>query len=244
MDIKKSKNYLLVHGAYHGAWCWDEIKGDLIMRGHKVFTIDLPGHGDDKTPRDKVNLEAYVVAVKNYIIDNDLLDLIIVGHSFGGIVISKIIDLVPERISGMIFITAMVLDDGERFFDYFPEEVETKYRELATLSKDKSIKINKNIFRNKLANKCMDQNAFDIFFNKLSPQPIGPYEDKVYLKNLKHCGIPITYIKCLEDISLSEESFKNILKRLPINSKIVNLYADHEVFLSNPKELATILSKI
>ena len=58
------KNYLLVHGAWHGAWAWEETKRSLEALGHHVITIDLPGHGSDTTPTSGVSFRGYVDAVK------------------------------------------------------------------------------------------------------------------------------------------------------------------------------------
>lgn len=238
----ESKTYLFIHGAYHGAWCWDEVRTSLSKAGHETYALDLPGHGEDTTPRNQVTLDSYIQTVKNFILSNNLSKVILVAHSFGGVVISKVLDLVPERIEKIIFVTAMILNDGECFFDYLPKEIKMKYKERALLSKDNTIEPNKDVFKAVLANACPSQSIFENFFNKLNAQPISPYEQAVYLDKLKGGDTPSVYIQCSKDISLSKESFDKILSWLPKNANIVHLDADHEVFLSNPEGLAKILS--
>lgn len=82
------KTYVLVHGAWHGAWCWQKVVPLLEARGNKVITFDLPGHGDDTTKPENVTLADYVnklVSVTNA----QKGPVILVGHSMAGVVIHK-----------------------------------------------------------------------------------------------------------------------------------------------------------
>src|SRR5258708_26771291 len=101
--------YLLIHGAWHGAWCWRNVIPQLTWTGHTVIAPDLPGHGDDLTPLACVTLESYVQAVTNLL---DALPLeeqvILVGHSFGGIVISQVAEERPERIQCLVYLSALL----------------------------------------------------------------------------------------------------------------------------------------
>jgi len=226
--MKEFKTFLLIHGAYHGAWCWDVIKEALISKGHIVYAINLPGHGTDKTPKDSITLDTYVNSVVNFIFENNLSEITIVGHSFGGVVISNVVERIPDKIKNAVFVTAMILDNRKKFFDYLPKEVEKAYQNQALLSGDNTILPNKEAFKLKLANECINQDAFEQFFSKLGAQPIQPYKENVSLK----------------DISLPKETFDEIVELVPDNSHIVELDADHEVFLSNPLGLVRILDNI
>ncbi len=239
--MSNSNNYLLIHGAYHGAWCWEEVKEVLEDKENVVYTIDLPGHGKDKTDRSKINVSLYVTAVKKFIEENNINNVTLVGHSFAGVVITKLIEVLPNRIKDIVLISAVVLDNGEAFFDYFPQEIKEKYLKQANESEDNSITPNSASLRARLFNDLVDDNKFENIFNKLTPQPILPYTEKIYLKDFKETSIPIYYIFCKNDISLSPESFKKILSKLPPKFKKIEIQSDHEVMFSHPKELVEVM---
>ena len=104
--------FVLVHGAWHGAWCFDALARDLAAAGHEVDTFDLPGHGSDATPHDEVTLDTYAQRVAE-VIGQDGEPVVLVGHSMGGIVVTQAAELVPERIARLVYLTAFLPKDGE-----------------------------------------------------------------------------------------------------------------------------------
>lgn len=100
--------FLLVHGACHGAWCWEQVIPLLQAAGHQARAIDLPGHGADKTPLAEVTLARYAQAVADACGNRTVL----VGHSMGGYAISAAACLVPEKIARLVYVCAYVPEDG------------------------------------------------------------------------------------------------------------------------------------
>jgi pimeloyl-ACP methyl ester carboxylesterase len=110
-------DFLLIHGAWHGAWCWDRLIPALTALGHRASAIDLPGHGADPTPRETVTLAAYGAAVA------DALraapgPVVLVGHSMGGMAISAGAALVPDKVSALVYLTAFLPGDGRSLMSY------------------------------------------------------------------------------------------------------------------------------
>lgn len=239
-----NKKYLLIHGAYHGAWCWEKVKKYLEGFGDTVYAIDLPGHGSDKTDRNKVGIEQYVASVCNFVIDNDLTDLVIVGHSFAGVVITKVIEKIPERITKAVFISAIILDDGEMFFDFLPETIKEKYIKQANENNSGSVLPNYDSLKERFFNDINDIEEFSKIFEKLTPQPLMPYQEKVYLKNIKEVNTPMIYIFLKNDMSLPRESFEKMSLKLPNTIKTLELESDHEIMFSHPNLLADTLNNI
>jgi len=99
--------YVLVHGAWHGGWCWHKVVPLLEKEGHKVEAPDLPGHGIDKTPISEITFEAYAQSICR-VLDVQSEPVILVGHSMGGHVITQAAEYRPERIKTLVYLTAFL----------------------------------------------------------------------------------------------------------------------------------------
>jgi pimeloyl-ACP methyl ester carboxylesterase len=112
------KTYILVHGAWHGAWCWNKVIPLLQARGHQAIAIDLPvpGHGQDTERASDITLEDYVHAVMKTANGHNG-QVILVGHSMAGIVISQAAErLGPEKVSTLLYLDAFLPRDGDSLF--------------------------------------------------------------------------------------------------------------------------------
>jgi pimeloyl-ACP methyl ester carboxylesterase len=85
-----SNNIVLVHGAWHGAWCWAGVISELDRLGDRGYAVDLPGHGQNHWDCSQVKLATYVDSVVKFIEERDLRDVLIAGHSLGGLTISGV----------------------------------------------------------------------------------------------------------------------------------------------------------
>lgn len=108
--------FVLVAGAWHGAWCWEFVIPLLEARGHRAVTAELPGMGSDRTPFSGLDLAAWARAVAA-VVEADPEPTILVGHSRGGIVISQTAELVPDRIGLSVYLTAIMMKDAESGLD-------------------------------------------------------------------------------------------------------------------------------
>jgi pimeloyl-ACP methyl ester carboxylesterase len=115
-------DYVLVHGAWHGGWCWTRVRRLLAAKGHRVFTPTLTGVGERShlLSRD-IGLDTHVEDVVNLMIWEDLRDIVLVGHSYGGAVVRHVADLMPDRIRSLVYLDAFVPDNGKALFDYLPD---------------------------------------------------------------------------------------------------------------------------
>ncbi len=114
--------YVLVHGAYHGGWCWRDVARMLRDAGHDVFTPTLTGLGERShllTPA--VNLSTHVTDVVNVLTWEDLKDVILVGHSYGGMVATGVADRAADRIADIVYLDAVVPENGQSTLDVQPE---------------------------------------------------------------------------------------------------------------------------
>ncbi|MFE2336591.1 MULTISPECIES: alpha/beta hydrolase [Streptomyces] len=113
--------YVLVHGAWHDGQSWNRVASLLTSRGHRVFTPSLTGHGDKAhllTP--EVGLTTHVDDVTGLVLEYDLDDIVLVGHSYAGMVISGVANRIPARIARLVYLDAMVPTHGETAIDVMP----------------------------------------------------------------------------------------------------------------------------
>ena len=113
--------FVLVHGAWHGSWCWQRVRPALQAQGHQVFTPTLTGVGErSHLLSAQIDLNTQSLDVINLIQWENLTNVILVGHSYGGFVVSSVADKFPERIRSLVFLDSFVPEDGERLVDYAP----------------------------------------------------------------------------------------------------------------------------
>jgi pimeloyl-ACP methyl ester carboxylesterase len=115
--------YVLIHGAWHGAWCWRAVARALRGASHDVHAPSLTGLGDRRhLSRPDVGLETHVLDVVNLMEMEDLEDVVLVGHSYGGMVVTGAADRVPGRIRSLVYLDAFVPEDGRAALDYVVPE--------------------------------------------------------------------------------------------------------------------------
>lgn len=113
--------FVLVHGAWHGGWCWKRVRKALQSKGHDVFTPTLTGVADrSHLASPKVDLETHIADVANLIRWEELDDVVLCGHSYSGCVITGVADRLPERIRALVYLDAFVLEDGQGLHDALP----------------------------------------------------------------------------------------------------------------------------
>jgi pimeloyl-ACP methyl ester carboxylesterase len=106
--------FVLVHGAWHGGWCWRRVADLLQQRGHKVFTPTMTGLGERSHLIDgKINLTTHVTDIVNVIKWESLNDIVLVGHSYGGIIISGVAEAMRDTIGSIVFLDAFVPESGD-----------------------------------------------------------------------------------------------------------------------------------
>ena len=129
--------FVIVHGAWSGAHAWRWVRPELRGAGHDVFTPSLTGLGERAhLASPEVDLETHVQDVVGTLECEDLRDVVLVGHSYGGPVVTGVADRVPERIGHVVYLDAEVPRDGEAEMDLMPPEERSAYEESAKLRGD------------------------------------------------------------------------------------------------------------
>lgn len=114
--------FVVVHGAWAGSWAWVRVVDRLVSKGHRVFVPTLSGLGErSHLAGASINLTTHIDDVVNEIRWKDLSDVVLVGHSYGGFVITGVAEKIADRLSSIVYVDAFIPDDGQAFADFAPE---------------------------------------------------------------------------------------------------------------------------
>lgn len=230
------RTYFLIHGALRGAWLWDRLMPLLEKGGGKAIPYDLPGHGKRVAEGAGVNMSAYISDAFSYIEKNDLRDLILVGHSMSGVIISKVAEEMPERVRRLVYLAAVVPKDGDALIDLLTKERQEMLRKLE--GKAKEIFGPLDVLR---PNYFTDQDGAekDFYLKQLTPQPPAAFFEKIRFKRFPNIDIPKTYILGLKDKSLPPELTRGFAERLGV--KPMEIDGGHDMMVSRPEDVARVL---
>jgi len=229
-------NYLLIHGAMRGAWLWDRVMPILMKEGANPIAIDLPGHGDRVSQGSFATMSTYIDDVIDFIRKENLKDLVLVGHSMSGIVISKVAEEVPERVKHLVFLAAVVPKNNEALIDLLTKERQETLSKLH--GKVKEVFGTLDQLRPMYFTDIEGEEK-EFYLRQLTPQPLAVFFEKIHFKQFPDISIPKTYILGLKDKSLPPELTRRFAERLGVTP--VEIEAGHDMMVSRPGEVAKIL---
>jgi pimeloyl-ACP methyl ester carboxylesterase len=243
------KTYILVHGAWHGAWCWYKVVPLLEANGNKVIAFDLPGHGDDTTEQGSVTLADYVNKLVG-IANAQKGPVILVGHSMAGIVISQAAEeLGTDKVSALIYLDAFLPRNGESLFSLvemvlqqLPPDTsaDPSMVESIVLSPDHQTNFIKPGMAELIFYHDCSEDDKKLGLARISKEPIAPLATPVHLTDGIYGRIPRYYILCTEGKDLD----KTFLSTRVVCKKVYTLASSHSPFFSMPGKLVEILNEI
>ena len=229
--------FLLIHGAWHGAWCWERIVPLLESAGHRVIAPDLPGHGADDTPWWKVTLSGY--ARRACDAASPAEPVIAVGHSLGGLVITQAAHRAPERFAALIYLTAFVPQRGESLLSLGRSDAATRVPQAARWGAGR-VSIRPQRAADAFYNTCSAEDAA-FAAARLCPTPILPIFQGAAAP--APSGIPLAYLECSEDRAVPLSLQRRMHRRFPME-RVATLETDHSPFLCAPEALARHLDAL
>jgi pimeloyl-ACP methyl ester carboxylesterase len=115
-------DFVLVHGSWHGSWSWSRVRRLLAAEGHRVFTPTLTGVGERSHLLSRnVGLDTHIADITNLMVWEELRDIVLVGHSYGGFIARHVADRMPDRIRALVYLDAFVPENGKTLNDYMPD---------------------------------------------------------------------------------------------------------------------------
>jgi pimeloyl-ACP methyl ester carboxylesterase len=228
--------FILIHGAYHGSWCWRHVTPLLAAAGHVAHAPDLPGHGAGEASR-AVTLEDYVEAVCGHLRRSETS--VLVGHSMAGILIAAAAERMPERIERLVFVTAYLPADGQSLADLARADADSLARATRVAGAEEFVAVREEALIEAFYG---DSPAADVAFARarLVPQPVQPMTAPVRLTHARFGRVPRVYIGCRRDRAISPALQRRMLAATPCE-RVIELDCDHSPFFSAPRALADAL---
>jgi pimeloyl-ACP methyl ester carboxylesterase len=236
--------FVLVHGGYHGAWCWSKVTPQLEALGHEAVEVDLPGAGERVD--EKATISSWRQAVTEVIEDGDIL----VGHSMGGYVISMAADEVPEKVGGLIYLAAAAPLEGQSMRDATP--IEDHWKQVTGMEFDEYARVSETPAQGPVLELTNKRAADQIFyhdcspedqqwaFERLTPLPVDAISTPLTLPRFWQASIPRDFIVCTDDRSHPIAWDNEFMKRLGV-STCFGICSSHSPFISHPSETARLL---
>jgi pimeloyl-ACP methyl ester carboxylesterase len=227
---------LLVHGAWHGAWCWDRLLPALTAEGFTPHTIDLPGHGENAAETQTLANYAKAVAAKLNTLPGPA---VLLGHSMGGQVISAAAERAPERITTLIYLCAFMNRTGESIFGRAAGDDVTLLGPLLQPQADGRLTVADEGVKQAFYADCSDA---DIAFAKarLVPQSPEPFAAELAVTDENYGRLRRAYIVCENDRAIGAPKQREMIADTPVASEIA-LNTSHSPFFSAPSELAAAI---
>jgi pimeloyl-ACP methyl ester carboxylesterase len=229
--------FVLIHGAFHGGWCWRFVAERLTAAGARVFTPTMTGLGERAhllSPT--VGLETFIADAIGVIAAEELDGIILVGHSFGGIVISAVADRMPSCIRHLVYLDALIPKDGCSALSRLPEATAVARVRAARAS------------LGGLGIPAPPAAAFDVpagpardwLQRRLTPHPLAAYADPIRLAHPVGNGLKRTYIRCAQPIYETVRASHEAVAADPAWT-CVDLQTGHDAMITAPDALADLL---
>lgn len=229
--------FVLLHGAWHGGWCWQRVRARLEDQGHEVFTPTFSGLSDRAHVLTReTGLDTHVEDVVRLLDFEDLTDVHLVGHSYAGQVVAAVAALRPDRLAMRIHLDAFLPEDGDRAIDLLPESVAHHYREAVAgpgegwLIPPRSLEV--------LG--VSDPSDLAWLTPRLTPQPWRTYDQPVVAASPVG-GTPGAFVHCVDWLDVFAPFAE---KARAAGWEVHDLATGHEAMVTAPDELAEILDAL
>ncbi|WP_197041933.1 alpha/beta fold hydrolase [Sandarakinorhabdus oryzae] len=234
-------SFILIHGSWHGGWCFDAVKALLEAEGHEVIAPDLPGMGGDEAGLRAVTLAGWAAFAADLCRSASQQPVVLAGHSRGGIVISQAAELAPEAMDALVYLCAMMLPGGmsRAAFKALEEPNPDFEAIIAPVHGGAGTSVDPERGRAVFAQLSPPEQV-DAAMQRLVAEPGGPRSTPLQLTAERFGRLPRTYVECRNDRTILLSSQRKMQQLVP-GATVVSLDADHSPYLSRPREVAQAL---
>jgi pimeloyl-ACP methyl ester carboxylesterase len=237
--------YALVHGAGHGGWCYRRVADRLRVAGHEVYTPTLTGLGERAhllTP--EVSLTTHIQDVVAVLEFEDLRNVVLVGHSYGGMVISGVADRAPDRVGHLVFLDAAIPVSGESLADTSPA-AERVIRPEARIVDGIELILWPDAPVARALYGVEDEADWAWMLPRLRPHPWRCFEEKLIFKNSQAvAAIPRTIINCPSTLRARARSGEEKLTRYAAGENVWEVDTGHDLMITAPDATTELLLRL
>ena len=228
---------MLVHGAWHGGWCWRLVADRLAAAGHRVFCPTLTGLGERAHLLTReVNLSTHITDVVGLLEAEELSDVVLCGHSYGGIVITGVAARAKARLRQLVYLDSAIVEDGESWSTAHTPQVQADRRKLAEHNGGLSLPVPKaDVFG------LREPKELEWVQRRMTPHPFAPYDQKMDWGGPVGNGVPKLYVDCTEPAYAGLAPVKLKVRGNPRDWPCVELRTGHDAMVSAPDETAKLL---
>ena len=232
---------VLVHGAFQTEQGWGFVKGRLEAHGYSVVAIRLPGRGDDATPIDQITLDLYRAKVSEAI-NAQTAPVVLVGHSFGGIVISAVAEAEPDKIKSLVYLSAYLPKSGQSLDSLAHTDADSvlaKPGNFIVSDDHKYASVKDEAKADAFANDA-DAEGRKLIVASMIKEPLAPLATPVTLTDEKFGKVKKFYISTTEDQAVSPSLQARMLEATPVD-KVIKIKAGHASFVTDPDEVTAAI---
>ena len=230
--------FVLVHGAWHGGWCWYRIAARLEAAGHTVFAPDMPGHGTDRTPIEEVTMDAIVAKIGGCI-DAAKESVILAGHSYGGAVITQTAERYAAKVSRLVYVAAFLLQNGQSTFDAAADDDSALNGKVVFAPDGKTATTDPAVYREAFYVNCGDEDVV-LARQLLIPEAVAGFQTPMQITPENFGRVPRDYVECTQDRAISIARQRRMHTAQPCR-RVFTLETDHSPFFSAPHALTECL---
>jgi pimeloyl-ACP methyl ester carboxylesterase len=235
-------SYVLVHGAWHGAWCWGKVIPLLEAEGHSVTAIDLPGHGDDTMPLAGLTQAEYGRRVADAV-EASGESVTVVGHSMGGMAITQAAEYVPDKIAALVYVCAFLPGPGDSLMKLADNDPEAQVLPNLVVNEGAGVA------------EVAEAARVECFYEECDPADAAAASARLTPESLAAFGVPVSvteeragsvrriYVECVRDHAISITKQREMWAARPCE-RVETIDTDHSPFLSRPEELAAHLLSV
>jgi pimeloyl-ACP methyl ester carboxylesterase len=237
--MAKPATFVLVHGAWHGGWCWAGVADILRGRGHKVTTPTQTGLGERAHLLSKaITLSVFVEDIVNHLIFEDLSGAVLVGHSFGGAPVLGAADRERERIARLILLDGAIMEDGETWFGLLPRDIrEARFKLAQETSGGVSLPVPPASEFG-----VSDPAQVKYLSARLTPHPAVTFSTELELNGPPGNRLPAAYISCTNPVHKPAIACHERAKAL--GWAVTELASAHDCMVTDPAATADLLERL
>ncbi|MGK0297094.1 MAG: carboxypeptidase C (cathepsin A) [Gammaproteobacteria bacterium] len=233
------KTYVLIHGAWHRSWCWQKIIPIIQSNGHRAIAPDIDWYNNDTIPAAPGCIPTYVNTLCNLIRKLEK-NIILVGHSMGGVVISQIAETIPEHLHSLVYVSGFLLANGQCVNDTKNLMSDSLIQPHLKISRDKkNISLPTSKLREGFYLDCSLED-YNFALTNICPQPITSFTSPIQISDDRFGKISRTYIECLQDMAIPLSAQRMMHNAMKCNI-VHSLNSSHAPFFSQTKELSKLL---